>query len=86
MALTLAKKISQPNWYSDFETKLINELSTEPQKYDENPIDNQILEIAKAINGIVLTNDRAFLKTLVANDVKTISMRKKKYLVTDFNI
>jgi rRNA-processing protein FCF1 len=86
MALTLAQKISQPTWYPDFEQKLLNKLSTEPQKYDENPIDNQILEIAKSINGIVLTNDRAFLKKLTANDVKTISLRKKKYLVTDFNI
>jgi rRNA-processing protein FCF1 len=86
MALSLVKKIAQPNWYPEFEDKLLNELSTGPQKYDENPIDNQILEIAKAINGIVLTNDRAFLKTLTANNVKTISLRKKKYLVTDFNI
>jgi rRNA-processing protein FCF1 len=86
MALCLAEKISQPNWYLDIEMKLLNELTEKPQIYDENPIDNQILEIAKNINGIVLSNDRDFLKKLTANDVKTISLRKKKYLVTDFNI
>ena len=45
------------------------------------PIDNMILQIAKAVSGVVLTNDRAFLEKLKAKGVKTISVRAKKYLI-----
>ena len=48
---------------------------------DLGRIDNMILQIAKAVSGVVLTNDRAFLEKLKAKGVKTISVRAKKYLI-----
>ena len=86
MALDLAETKAQPKWYKDFEPDFLLELKKLPRRYDENPIDNQILEIAIELNGIVLTNDRNFLNKLEIAGVKTISLRKKKYLTTSFQI
>ncbi len=85
-ALHLAKIKAPPSWYDEFEKELLMNISGKPPKYDDNPIDNQILEIAKELNAVILTNDRFFLKILNKNGIRTISLRKKKYLKPNYKI
>ena len=84
MAFELANRKPGPKWYLELEKKILDEHITTDHNNDFNDISNstdqEILVIAKAINGIVVTNDRAFLKTLHSNGITTISTRGKKYL------
>ena len=88
LALELALKNPQPAWYPPVEEKLLKKPNRHiaPLKYDDNPVDNQILEIADELNGIVVTNDRTFLKILKKNNIRTISMRKKRFLIPNYKI
>lgn len=80
LALNLAQKKPKPGWYIDFERKELKKRKTDKCIYDDNPIDDEILHIAKQLNGIVLTNDKDFLKLLESYNVSTISLKSNKYL------
>ena len=80
LASKLASKIPQPNWYLKFEAnqKLVPNANDLINRFERT--DNQLIEIAKELDGIVVTNDRKLLKRLHANNITTISLRAKKYL------
>lgn len=80
MAYELAQRKSAPGWYIELEPSIIAKISKEDMEYEDNPIDNEILQIAKELNGIVLTNDKEFLKRLATNRIRTISLKSRKYL------
>jgi rRNA-processing protein FCF1 len=80
MALELANTKINPDWYLDFESKLRENQKIKRSFDDDNPIDDEILKIAKELNGIILTNDKEFLKKLKAKNIQSISLRSKKYL------
>ena len=87
-ALALARSKPAPEWYLELESKLFpGQTNSKPKEDTGAPggsqVDNEILQIAKSINAIVVTNDRAFLKLLRSHGVRTISMRGKKYLQLD---
>ena len=81
-ALKLAKKKKPPVWYQTFEKEFLIKLERERKNrgLDRISIDTELLQIAKAVNGIVLTNDSGLLKDLKDLGLQTISLRAKKYL------
>ena len=79
-ALQLALNKSQPHWYSDFESELNSRLDDTPELPEKNKTDQLLIKIAKEINGIVVTNDKALLSQLYAEGIRTISLYGKKYL------
>jgi rRNA-processing protein FCF1 len=79
-ALRLAGKKTPPEWYLTFEKEFIAKLELENTKSGDITIDTELLRIAMALNGIVLTNDRELQKTLRAHGLRTISLRARKYL------
>jgi rRNA-processing protein FCF1 len=80
-ALKLALSKTPPKWYQDFEAELFQKLNNQGIKTGKDlPVDIQILELAKALSGFVVTNDKVLLKKLHANDIRTISLRSRKYL------
>ena len=82
-ALALARSKVLPDWYLAVESELFSgeEVAFFGDMTDLGRIDGMILRIAKAVSGVVLTNDRAFLEKLKAEGVKTLSVRAKKYLI-----
>ena len=80
MALELAEKKANPKWYIELESEIIAKINKEEMVYEDNPIDNEILHIALELNGIVLTNDKDFLIRLASNNIKTVSLKSRKYL------
>ena len=86
-ALKLALSKAQPKWYKDFEAELIENLNSRGIRIGNDfQVDLQILEIAKALYGFVVTNDKNLLKKLRANDIRTISLRSKKYLKPNYQL
>ena len=86
-ALKLALKKPAPAWYKTFETQLLHarnkpkEIKDEKNgRIKESEVDDEILQIAKALNGIVVTNDKTLMRKLQAHGVSTISLRGGKYL------
>ena len=79
-ALKLALSKPQPNWYQEFEAKLSEEPNTIRTPSGFSQTDREIIKIAKAISGIVVTSDRSLLEQLHANGITTISLRARKYL------
>ena len=85
-AFALAQSKVPPDWYKEFEAELFSKKSEDETKiqhretYNENYVDNKILQIAKALDGIVITNDKAFLKRLNEVGIRTILLRSRKYL------
>ncbi len=80
MALELADKKTNPDWYPEFEKGFVENLEPNSSRDDENQIDDEILQIAKELNGIVLTNDKEFLEKLTAKNIPTISLKSRRYL------
>jgi rRNA-processing protein FCF1 len=80
MALSLANHKSSPKWYIEFEEKMIKEQKKGGFNRFNISIDDEILQIAKAMDGYVVTNDKDFIKKLSNNGIRSISLRSKKYL------
>ena len=82
-ALKLALSKIQPRWYKDLEAELDTKQDSELGSTGDrgiSSVDRVILTIALAIKGIVVTNDKIFLKELKAHGVRTISLKGRKYL------
>ena len=81
LALSLAKKISQPEWYLAFETELLKQHNNVFDTKDAIKTDSIILRLAKALSAIVVTSDKLLLKLLRDSSIRTITLRARKYLV-----
>ena len=81
LALSLAKKISQPEWYLAFEVELLKQHENVFDTKDTSKTDSIILRLAKALSAIVVTSDKLLLKLLRKSDIQTITLRARKYLV-----
>ena len=80
LALKLALSRPQPDWYLKLETEILTDQASDDVFPELNKTDSNIIKIAKAISGIVVTNDKILLRLLHENDVQTISLRARKYL------
>ena len=81
LALSLAKKISQPDWYLAFEAEILKQYENILDIKDASKTDSIILQLAKALSAIVVTSDKLLLKLLRDSDIQTITLRARKYLV-----
>lgn len=79
-ALKLALTKPQPEWYIDIESKILKPEDNVIDPGDESKTDDLLIQIAKTINGIVVTNDKNLMRQLNDLGVQTISLRAKKYL------
>jgi rRNA-processing protein FCF1 len=80
LALKLARSKPIPDWYSNLEAEILAEKETSDPFPGLNKTDSNIIRIAVAISGIVVTCDKVLLRHLHDHGVQTISLRQKKYL------
>lgn len=85
-ALKLARSKPSPAWYQNLEAKLLGFNDREKKNNKKLTVDDELILIAKKLNGIVVTNDKVLLKKLHDLGVRTISMRAKKYLKLNFQL